>query len=147
MLGNRLKSLRSRKNMTQAELAEKIDVARTTYAMYEQNKREPDNETLQRIADYFDVSIDYLLGRTDNKHPGTLYTATLSEKDEKDIAKRLEQIKKDVEHSDGLSFDGEPLSEEAMESFLEAMEYVVRTTKKINKKYTPKKYRKDEQND
>lgn len=68
MLGGRLKYLRNSERLTQAEMAKKIDVARTTYAMYEQNKREPDNEILQRIADYFDVSIDYLFGRTNEPH-------------------------------------------------------------------------------
>lgn len=66
MLGDKLKHLRKSEKLTQAEMAVKIDVARTTYAMYEQNKREPDNEILQRIADYFDVSTDYLFGRTNS---------------------------------------------------------------------------------
>lgn len=69
MLGSRLKSLRVSKALTQADMANKIDVARTTYAMYEQNKREPDNEVLERIADFFDVTVDYLLGRTDLPGP------------------------------------------------------------------------------
>ena len=69
MLGDRLKYLRNKKKLTQAEMAKKIDVARTTYAMYEQNKREPDNEILNRIADFYNVSTDYLLGRTDNPNP------------------------------------------------------------------------------
>lgn len=66
MLSQRLKSARSRLKLTQAEFAKKIDVARTTYAMYEQGHREPDYETLQRIADFYNVTIDYLLGRSDN---------------------------------------------------------------------------------
>ncbi len=37
--------------------------------MYEQDKREPDNTTLEKIASYFEVSVDYLLGRTDNPNP------------------------------------------------------------------------------
>lgn len=45
-------------------------------------------------------------------------------------------------HAEGLAFDDEPFSKEAQESFSKSMEYIVRTTKKINKKYTPKKYRK-----
>lgn len=69
MLGIRLRSLREQKKLTQAEMATKIGVARTTYAMYEQNKREPDNEILQKLADYFEVSTDYLLGRVDNLEP------------------------------------------------------------------------------
>lgn len=63
VLGNRLRQLRKQRKLTQEEVARKIGVARTTYAMYEQNSREPDNKTIQKLADYFQVSIDYLLGR------------------------------------------------------------------------------------
>lgn len=68
MLSQRLKSLRNGTPDTQAQLADKLGVARTTYAMYEQGKREPDNATLNKIADFFNVSVDYLLGRTDIKY-------------------------------------------------------------------------------
>lgn len=143
MLSKRLKQLRSSTPYTQAELADKLGVARTTYAMYEQGKREPDNGTLNKIADHFNVSLDYLLGRTDSP-ASTPKAPDLSEKDEKDIAKRLEEFKNDIEHSDGLSFDGEPISEEAKESLIESMEHIFRMTQRINKKYTPKKYRDEE---
>lgn len=53
--------LRKSKNLLQKEVADKIGVARTTYASYEQGKREPDIETINKIADFFDVSTDYLL--------------------------------------------------------------------------------------
>ncbi len=61
MLGERLKVQRNRLKLRQEDVANKIGIARTTYAMYEQNKREPDNETLQKLADFFDVTIDYLI--------------------------------------------------------------------------------------
>lgn len=69
MLGNRLRLLRTQKKLTQEDVAKIIGVARTTYAMYEQNSREPDNDTLQKLADFFEVSTDYLLGRTDDPTP------------------------------------------------------------------------------
>ncbi|WP_274623146.1 helix-turn-helix domain-containing protein [Planococcus sp. A6] len=69
MLSQRMKNLRSKSKMTQSELAKILGVARTTYAMYEQGQREPDYVTLQKIADYFDVSVDYLLGREEKKSP------------------------------------------------------------------------------
>jgi transcriptional regulator with XRE-family HTH domain len=70
MLGKRLSELRKKVKLRQEDLAQKIGIARTTYAMYEQGKREPDYETLQKLADFFEVSTDYLLGRTDNPNPG-----------------------------------------------------------------------------
>ena len=61
----RLRELRKSKKMRQIDLAEQFGVAQTTIANYEQHSRFPDEETLGVIASYFDVSLDYLLGRTD----------------------------------------------------------------------------------
>lgn len=62
MLGDRLKTLREKKGITQVELAKELKMSRGTYAHYELNKREPDNETLLKLAKYFATSVDYLLG-------------------------------------------------------------------------------------
>lgn len=59
----RLLELRLNKKVTQEEAAKKIGVARTTYAGYEINRSEPDIYTLVKIANYFNTSIDYLVGR------------------------------------------------------------------------------------
>lgn len=67
MLGNRLKDLRSELNLTQDDIAKKLKIPRGTYAHYELNKRQPDNDTLNRLADFFNVSIDYLFGRTESR--------------------------------------------------------------------------------
>jgi transcriptional regulator with XRE-family HTH domain len=63
MLGDRLKQLRESKNLTQQEMADKIGLARGTYAHYEIDRREPDNATIGRLADFFGVTTDYLLER------------------------------------------------------------------------------------
>ncbi len=62
---NIFKRLRSSSGLTQAEMAEKLGISRSTIGMYETGAREPDFETLEKIADFFNVDIDYLLGRTD----------------------------------------------------------------------------------
>ena len=59
-----LKYLRSRENMSQAELAKKLGIAKSTISMYEVGKREPDFETLEAIADLFNVDMNFLLGRS-----------------------------------------------------------------------------------
>ncbi|WP_144526170.1 helix-turn-helix domain-containing protein [Bacillus pumilus] len=66
MLGDRIRSLREKHNLTQEQIAKKIGISRGTYAHYEINKRRPDYETLIKIAEIFDVSTDYLVGRSDN---------------------------------------------------------------------------------
>ena len=58
------KALRQSSGYTQQEFADKIGISRSTIGMYETGAREPDFETLEAIADFFNVDIDYLLGRT-----------------------------------------------------------------------------------
>ncbi|WP_047758091.1 helix-turn-helix domain-containing protein [Geobacillus sp. ZGt-1] len=97
-LGNRLQELRSKLNMRQEDVAKKIGVGRTTYAMYEQGKREPDYETLLKLADLFEVSTDYLLtGKTvESKKPTNLFffdTEGLTEEEIDEIKKHIEYVK------------------------------------------------------
>jgi len=65
----RLKELRKTKDITQEELAKQLQLSPSTIGMYETGRREPDFETLQRIADYFHVSTDYILGREEKRSP------------------------------------------------------------------------------
>ncbi|MED0665755.1 helix-turn-helix domain-containing protein [Bacillus badius] len=76
MLGDRLKELRQQRKLTQEEFAQKMGISRGTYAHYEINKRQPDYGTLQKIADFYNVTTDYLLGRTDS--PETKSTVTVA---------------------------------------------------------------------
>ena len=63
----RLKKLRKKKNISQLKLAIDLNMNQNTISRYENMEREADYETLVRLADYFDVSLDYLLGRTNKK--------------------------------------------------------------------------------
>jgi DNA-binding XRE family transcriptional regulator len=65
MIGQRIKELRSEKNLTQSEFASLLGIAKTTLAAYEQEKNEPNIAMLIKMASYFDVTIDYLIGYTD----------------------------------------------------------------------------------
>ena len=58
--GDVFRQLRIDQNLTQAEMARKLGISRSAVGMYEQGKREPDFETLEAIADYFNVTLDYL---------------------------------------------------------------------------------------
>lgn len=61
----RLKELRKMRKISQLKLALDLNMNQNTVSRYENLEREADYETLIKIADYFDVSLDYLLGRTD----------------------------------------------------------------------------------
>ena len=134
-----LRILRKNKGLSMKELGEIIGVAESTISQYETGKREPDFETLLKLGEFFNVSVDYLL-RGDN--PQNNKTPALTKKDERDIAKTLANLKETLE--EGLMFDGDPMSDEAKESILAAMELGLQAAKLKNKeKYTPKKYKKD----
>lgn len=101
MFGHRLMDLRKQKKLTQAEMANILGVARTTYSSYEQGRRTPDVDIQNKIADYFKVSLDYLHGRTDStstKNDPNLLIAThvdddLTEKQKQEVQDFIEFIK------------------------------------------------------
>lgn len=81
MLGERLTKLRKNKKLTQQELAQELKISRSSLSQYEINKRQPDYETLKLIADYFKVSIDYLItGNMYSKSPDEMWKELLDPK-------------------------------------------------------------------
>lgn len=67
MLAGRLRQLRREKNLLQKDIADYLGITTSAYGFYEQSKREPDKYTLERLADFFGTTVDYLLGRTDSR--------------------------------------------------------------------------------
>ena len=78
MIGERLKKLRQEHKLLQKELAKELNLTQQTISSYESNKREPDSETLQKIAQYFNVSVDYLLGISKERTPADKIKEALS---------------------------------------------------------------------
>ena len=142
---NILKTLRTSHNLTQDALAKKLKISRSTIGMYESGAREPDFETFELIADFFNVDIDYLLGRTlKTTYIPLVKKQELNKRDTREIEEILQQTRETLTSQEGLMFDGDPASPEAIESILNAMEIGMEMAKKKNKeKYTPKKYKKD----
>lgn len=68
-----LKDLRKNNNLTQEELAQKVGVSPAAIGLYEQGVRLPRNSTMKRISNFFDVSVDYLLGIETKKESTTSY--------------------------------------------------------------------------
>lgn len=67
MIGNKIRSLRENSGLTQQSLAAALSISRSAISLYEINAREPDLATVSKISDYFDVSADYLLDKSDLK--------------------------------------------------------------------------------
>lgn len=98
----------------------------------------PDPDVIDKICAYFNCSEQWLRGIEQEKAP------TLTKKDERDIARDLEQFIQDMDNSGDLMFDGDPLSPEARESVIAAMKLGLQAAKLKNKeRFTPKKYRGD----
>lgn len=131
-----LKYLRVREKMSQAELADKLGVSKSTVGMYELGKREPDFETLEAIADLFNVDMNFLLGKVGSE---------LSPKDERDIAKDLNRIMTEIKKGNNgpLYYNGIEMDDASINLLQNAIEYALRETKKENKvKYNPNKNKK-----
>ena len=68
VFANILKTLRTDKHLSQQELATRLGISKSAVSMYEQGRREPDFDILNKIADIFQVDADYLLGRSSLSH-------------------------------------------------------------------------------
>lgn len=136
MFGDILKQIRIDAGLKQSELADKLNISTSTIGMYEQNRRNPDPETLKKIATYFDVSVDFLLEHISSEK-------ILSKKAEKDIAKKLDELRDTLESQSGLLFSGDAMDDETREFLLASLERTIRQSKVLAKeKFTPNKYKK-----
>lgn len=144
-LGERLRDLRKEKTRkSQKEFGDIFGLSESAIGMYERNQRKPDYETLEKFAKYLETDVNYLITGEKVKNKNEL--PILTDKDEKDIAKKLESILNDLDSDTGLSFAGEPMNDVTRELIKAQIESNLRTAKQMaKKKFTPKKYRKDDE--
>lgn len=139
-IGNRLRKLLEINNMTQAELAKKMDTTTATLSRYVTGKRQPKGEIVAKMAYLLNTTSDYIL--TGKEHDET----ELNNRDKKDIEKDLKKIMDDFRDGESgpVYFDGVELDEDDMDKLEIAMRTALEIAKVKNKeKYTPKKYKKD----
>lgn len=84
---DKLKLLRKEQNLTQEELAKVLNYTRTAVSGYESGRNEPSYDVLKTLSEYFDVSIDYLLGKTEDRKSDKLIS-----QEKKEILERLKNI-------------------------------------------------------
>ena len=84
LFSERLRELRQNKGLSQSQLADALNISKSAISMYELGKREPDLETLEGIADFFNVDINYLIGKED----GSMYYL---DPDAAEIAQEVQQ--------------------------------------------------------
>nr|WP_194949949.1 helix-turn-helix transcriptional regulator [Anoxybacillus flavithermus] len=130
VLGDRLKRLRLEKKLTQEELGKKINVTKVSISGYENGNRTPDTETLQKLADFFNVTTDYLLGRTDDPNPPE------SDNEELGTLARINQLIKEYGIEQMGFFDIEKwkhLTEEEIREIIQHFEWVAHKAAQKNK--------------
>ena len=126
---------------TPYKVAKEAGVTQTALSNWKSGRSTPSSKTLQKIADYFGITVDYLMTGKDNPKEKA---PELTGRDERDIEKILNNTREQLLSQEGLMFDGDPASPEAIDSILSAMQIGMEMAKKKNKeKYTPKKYKKD----
>lgn len=139
MLKDRLKQLRIEKGKTQKEMAKDLGTTDVSIGRYEAGTREPKTDILNALADYFDVTTDYLLGRTNERN--------FTQKDEKSIQKDLKLIMEEFKTGKAgpVCYDGVEFENDELALIENAMETALKIAKLKNKeKYTPKKYLKND---
>lgn len=138
---DRIQELAKKRDKSLQDVATDLGFSKNLF--YRWKTSEPKARDIKLVADYFGVTTDYLLGRTD--------TPQFTAKNERDVQKMLTEIKEGLNNKHSLAYfknDGEEIDEEDAELLAEALEFVVRQSKLIaKKKYTRKDYRKENHDD
>lgn len=129
------------KGVTAYRVCKETGLTTATISNWKAGRYTPKQEKMQKIADYFGVSLVYLMTGKDEKPP----EPQLTPRDKRDIAKDLESIMKKLSDKENgpASYDGQDLSPESMDLFKEELEIALKRLKIINKeKYNPNKNKK-----
>lgn len=137
MNNKRITMLRKEQQLTQAQLAQKLGVGRTTVNGYEQGIIAPPPDKIKMMSEIFDVTTDYLIGKSDDR--------LLTVKDNNDIAEKMKDLLQTIELSQNdLTFNGQELDDITRQLLIQSLHNSLEIGKTISKaKYTPNKYRKE----
>lgn len=124
ILSERLKALRNEAGKTQEEMSKLIGISRSTYAEYERGKNKPPIQKLQIIADYFGVTVDYLMGNSSSKPVKNIV----------DVSSTIEKIINHLENDTTLTFDGKDITKESKEMLIDSLKNTLKMVKIINNK-------------
>lgn len=132
------KKLCDEKNISVSKACIEMGLSRSIAAKWKNTKTNPSADVLPKIAKYFGVSVDYLLGAEEKEK-----MPALTAKDERDISKKLEEALSQLESSqEGLMFQGEPLDDATKELIAISLKNSLEMGKRLAKqKFTPKKYK------
>lgn len=124
-LRDRIKELANQRKVSVAELERALGFGNGSISKW--NKQSPSTEKLKQVADYFQVSLDYLVGRSDDKYD-------LSPQEKIDIGVEAEKMMKGLNDEGSINFYGEPMSEDDKEATLSALNLLMTINRKKAKK-------------
>lgn len=127
VLASRIKALRKERKKTQADIAGVLGILRTTYGEYERGKIMPPMDRINAIADYYAVSVDYLVGNTNNpaEKPGTKI----------DVSETVRELLDSLQNERSeLTFYGEKLNDTSREFLIKSLENSLELARTISKK-------------
>ena len=120
MFSERLKTLRKEKHKTQQDMADFLQIRRSTYGEYERGRITPPYDKIKKLADYLDVSIDYLMGTSNFKTNEEKFGVSESRFDvSKEIRLILDELQNDQK---SLMFYGKVLDDESRELLKASLE-------------------------
>lgn len=138
----RYRYIRDSHNAKDSDVAKNTGITKSTFSEWKRGRYTPKQDKLQKIADYFGVTVDYLMtGKEESKEKDQELTAH----DERDIAKDLDRIMGQIQKGDDgpLYYNGVEIDRASIGLLQNAIEYALRETKKENKvKYNPNKNKK-----
>ena len=137
MMYEKFEKLLKEKNVTPYRVHKETGISTATLSDWKNGKSQPKKDKIEKICNYFNVPLSYFY---DEEEQGI---SNLTRRDTKEITEMLNNME-DLLKQDGLMFDGDPASPEAIDSILSAMRIGMEMAKQKNKeKYTPKKYKKE----
>lgn len=138
MIGERLKELREERNLLQKDIAKYLNITSSAYGYYEQGKRSLDIGTINKLADFFYVSADYLLGRTENRNSRVESTLELeADNPNRESYIKLEEKIKESLLVEGIVSEDNPVSKDMLEKVfkygIDAAMEIIKLEKELGK--------------
>lgn len=128
LISKRLRELREENHLLQKDVAKYLNITTSAYGYYEQGKRNPDIETVNKLADFFNVSTDYLLGRTNKKINSSVDLN--NEEIKYETFSKIEEFFTKKLISEGIIKENEPIPNNAIEkSFKYGMDAAIEVLK------------------
>lgn len=111
-IAEKIRELRKKAGMTQSQLASRLGISASAVGMYEQGRREPDNETMLKLCSIFDTTSDFLLGKSDKPTKRTLSM---------EVSDVIDEFTQMLSSQQGLMFDGVPINDEDRRKIVDAI--------------------------